>query len=177
MQPFDNSTPVTSDLHNKSVITSDLLAIANDGEDWQLYHSFMAKPVPYEVLFKDHFLQWLDSRHGYNAGVLKMDPFTQYDWHVDGRRGVGVNLLLSFEGTSVCMFTEQPNQTVKNVYPVGYKPDTYTVFNTQVPHCVVNFEKPRYLFSIEFNKGKDELSYTDLLNEINSNYKGRSNER
>ena len=176
MQQSENGIEVTVELPNKSVIALDLLDIANDGTEWQPYYNFMAKPVPFEILFKDRFLQWLDSEYGYKAGVLKMEPFTQYDWHIDDRRGVGVNLLLSFEGTSVCMFTNTPSHTVKKVYPFGYTPDTYIIFNTQIPHCVINFDKPRYLFSIEFDKGKDELSFDDLVNDIRDNYKGRSNE-
>jgi hypothetical protein len=36
---------------------------------------------------------------------------------------------------------------------------------------VYNFETTRYLFSIEFAKNKDELSFEDLVNDIEANYK------
>jgi hypothetical protein len=47
-----------------------------------------------------------------------------------------------------------------------YQPDTYYVFNTQVNHMVLNFERPRLLLTIEFGEDKDALSFDDLLLEL-----------
>jgi hypothetical protein len=176
MNQYENNGDFAYEVVNQSEIICALTCIAADENEWQPYYNFKAKHVPMEVLLKDHFLQWLDSRYGFKAGLLMMEPFTQYDWHVDDRRGVGVNLLLSYEDRSVCMFTDDANALVKDIFPYTYRPDTYVIFNTQVPHCVINFEKPRYLFTIEFNKDKTELSFDDLINDISSNYKGKSNE-
>jgi hypothetical protein len=39
-----------------------------------------------------------------------------------------------------------------------------------VPHTVYNFETTRYLMSVEFAKDKDELSFEDLVSDIQTNY-------
>ena len=46
---------------------------------------------------------------------------------------------------------------------------TYYLFNTQVEHTVYNFEATRYLLSIEFAKNRDELSFDQLMKDINGN--------
>lgn len=158
-------------IHSKSTIVKDLMRIANNDQPWAPYFNFMAKPVPYEVIFKDPFFQWLGQRYNFIAGVLKMEAFQQYDWHVDSRRGVGINMLLEHED-SLLMFTERPNDLVKNIYPVKYQPKTYYIFDTQTPHCVINLSAPRFLFTVEFEKDLNELSFDDLKNDIRDNYRG-----
>lgn len=155
-----------STVSTPSTITNQLHEIALDASPWALYYNFTAKPISMNVLTQDPFLYWLSERYAYKAGILKMEPYHQYDWHIDDRRGVGINMLLSFNGTSVCMFSPEPKKLVKNIYPIIYTPNTYTVFNTQLPHCVINFNEPRYLFSIEFDMGKDELTYVNLCDAI-----------
>ena len=43
-----------------------------------------------------------------------------------------------------------------------YKPNTFYAFNTQILHCVYNFDKPRYLFTCEFAQDHNQLSYDKL---------------
>ena len=62
------------------------------------------------------------------------------------------------------------DQTVFKIDELKYKPSTYYLFNTQVPHTVYNFETTRYLMSVEFAKDKDQLSFNDLLKDIQTNY-------
>ena len=73
---------------------------------------------------------------------------------------------------SLLLFTETPNALVKNVYPVKYQPNHYYLFDTQTPHCVINLGTPRYLFTIEFEKDLNELSFDDLRKDIRENYRG-----
>lgn len=154
-----------------STIADELLAKAVDGTPWVPYYNFMAKPAPKELIIEDTFLSWLDERYEFIGGILRMEPYHQYDWHIDTRRGVGINMLLNpDDGFSSCMFTETPERLVKNIYPIKYNPKTYYIFNTQQPHCVINFSKPRYLFSIEFALDKDSLSYDDLRRDVKKNY-------
>jgi hypothetical protein len=40
-----------------------------------------------------------------------------------------------------------------------------------MPHTVYNFETTRYLFSIEFEKDVDNLSFEELVNDVERNYK------
>jgi hypothetical protein len=69
-----------------------------------------------------------------------------------------------------CLFKVDSDQNVFKIDELKYKPSTYYLFNTQVPHTVYNFETTRYLMSIEFAKDKDELSFENLLTDIRTNY-------
>lgn len=153
----------------KSTIAKQLLEIAFDETPWVPYYNFQAKPVNPAVLMQDPFLAWLSSRYQFIAGVLKLPQYHQYDWHVDTRRGVGINMLLS-SVKSYVFFTETPNELVKNIYPHKYQADTYYLFNTQVPHMVINLNEPRYLFTLEFAMDKDSLSFDQLRQDIRENY-------
>jgi hypothetical protein len=104
------------------------------------------------------------------VGIIKLDPYTCYDWHTDTRRGVGINMLLTTFDRSVCAFASNKEGTVFEIEELKYKPATYYIFNTQVPHTVYNFETTRYLMSVEFAKDKSELSFEDLLNDIRTQY-------
>lgn len=157
----------------QSTITKELLEIACDDSPWVPYYKFMVKPVSPDLLNQDPFLAWLGTKHAFIGGVIKMEPYTQYDWHVDTRRGVGINMLLTARDSSLCMFTERPSDLVKNIYPLHYQEHRYYLFNTQQPHCVVNRKDTRYLFSIEFGANKDYLSFNDLKKEIKNGYDTR----
>ena len=95
-----------------------------------------------------------------------------YDWHIDDNRGVSINLLLTHDNVSHTMFTDEPYELVKRVAVVKYAPLTYYAFNSQCPHMVVNVDKPRYVMSLEFKRGKPELTFDQLINEIKHLYTG-----
>jgi hypothetical protein len=155
----------------KSTIAKELFDIAITPGEWVKYYNFDAKPMLPEIILKDKFFIWLADRYAFMAGILKMDPYECYNWHTDTRRGVGINMLLTPNTRSNCVFGTDPTQLVFKIYVIKYKPNTYYLFNTQSPHTVYNFETPRYLFSVEFAKNKDELSFEDLVNDIEANYK------
>jgi hypothetical protein len=79
-------------------------------------------------------------------------------------------MLLNTEDISNCLFSIDNKNITFNFLELNYKPHTYYAFNTKEPHSVVNLDKPRYLFSLEFNDSsftyKDLVSYikNDLLN-------------
>ena len=158
------------ELINKSTITQSLLDVAHNSTEWIDYFNFKAKLVPPEVLFEDEFFKWLVKRYDFIAGILKLDPYVCYDWHTDTRRGVGINMLLTPHSRSFCAFKFDIDQPVFKIEELKYKPSTYYLFNTQVEHTVYNFETTRYLMSIEFAKDKDQLSFNDLVKDIQTNY-------
>ena len=162
-------------IKTKSFIAEEMLEIAKQDGGWFPYYNFRAKPIPHEVIVKDRFLQWLSARYEFIAGVIKMEPYEQYDWHIDTRRGVSINMLLEHDDSAV-LFSDDPFMLVKKIYPYKYEPDTYYLFNTQVAHCVINYSKPRYLFSIEFKKNKLQLTYNDLCSDVANYYQGDSDE-
>jgi hypothetical protein len=159
------------EIGKKSSITNRLFDIAMSPGEWSPYYHFGVRGVPPEVLYEDEFFIWLSRRYNFIAGILKYDPYICYDWHVDERRGVGINMLLTPQAKSFCVFNpEGQDEQVFKIKDLSYKPGTYYLFNTQVPHTVYNFESTRYLFSIEFAKDKNELSFDQLLSDIRKNY-------
>jgi hypothetical protein len=150
---------------SRSVITKELLEFAATAQNWQDYYNFKAIQVPIEMLSKDSFLVDLFRKHPFVAGIVQLSPYVCYDWHIDSRRGVGVNMLLTPEIKSHCLFTN--TEGVQFPFEeLVYEPDTYYLFNTQVRHTVINFYEPRYLFTLEFAADKDQLSFENLLEQI-----------
>ena len=159
------------EIGKKSTIYKDLQDFAFSPSEWMPYYNFNAKRVPPEIIFQDEFFVWLSHHYSFVAGVLKLDPYVCYDWHTDTRRGVGINMLLTPPTQrQACLFKVDSDQNVFKIDELKYKPSTYYIFNTQVPHTVFNFETTRYLMSIEFAKDKDELSFEDLLTDVRTNY-------
>lgn len=154
----------------KSTIASELLDYAFNSTPWFPYYNFSAKPVSPEIIAKDEFFRWLHARYEFLAGILKLDPYTCYSWHKDTRRGVGINMLLTPHARSICAFADDTNDTVFKFEELKYKPITYYIFNTQAKHTVYNFETTRYLFSVEFAKDKNQLTYAELCQDIKDNY-------
>ena len=158
------------EISKKSTIANDLMDFAITPSEWVEHYNFDAKRIPPEIIFQDDFFIWLSHRYSFVAGILKLDPYTCYDWHTDTRRGVGINMLLTPFDKSVCAFAPNKEGVVFEIEELKYKPSTYYIFNTQVPHTVYNFETTRYLMSVEFVKDKAELTFEDLVKDIQLNY-------
>ena len=139
----------------RSSIADTLLNMAKTQTNWVSYYNFEAMQVPSEVLGQDNFLKKLS---GYKGGILRLKPYTCYNWHADTDRLSGVNMLLS-SGKSHCLFGSNDAVSFPFV-ELKYEPSIYYAFNTQVPHTVLNFEETRYIFSIEFDK---PTTYAQLL--------------
>jgi len=154
------------ELGARSEIAEDLLGLATDGSPFMDYFNFGAKIVDPALIGRDSFLRELRGRHNFTAAVLKMDLNSIYNWHVDDNRGVAVNMLLDGRD-SHCIFTNDKGYDVVNsIRELRYKPERYYLFNTQTYHSVINFSKPRYLFSLEFDEDKSHLTYDQLVEEV-----------
>ena len=149
----------------KSTIANNLLDFASQTDNWASYYNFDAVQVPFDLAYADPTLQKIGTKHAMAIGVLRLKPFTTYDWHTDTRRGVSINMLLN-NAPSHCLFSKDRTDAVNEFIELEYAPHTYYLFNNQVPHMVVNFDEPRYLMSIEFEEDKNELSYDMLLKEL-----------
>jgi len=114
----------------KALIAKDLYAYATNSHSWEQYYNFMAVPVPREILRLDSFMVSLAKKRTFHAGVLKMEPNTCYNWHTDTDRKTGLNMLLSDDGNSRCVFLAGEPGVVFKTQELKYKPDTYYVFNT-----------------------------------------------
>jgi hypothetical protein len=156
------------EIKTKSVITQLTIQTALHPEaQWVKYFNFDATRIPNDILANDPVIADIGSRHPLMGGVVMLPPNTFYNWHKDTRRGVSINMVLNpYDGISHCVFTPDKDVVVGEFIELQYQPDTYYVFNTQVDHMVLNFDKPRLLLTIEFGEDKDTLSYDDLLLEI-----------
>jgi hypothetical protein len=149
-----------------STIANELLRYAVDSHNWKQYYNFRAVPVPGEILWEDPFLGNLAGKRAFHAGILRIEPNSCYNWHVDTDRKVGLNMLLSDDGQSRCLFMDGDPGVVFKTHELEYKADTYYVFNTQVPHMVINTTKPRYMFSLEFLGQDRGLTFDELCKDI-----------
>lgn len=95
--------------------------------------------------------------------IIRMSPNTSYNWHKDFYRGVTINMLIE-HSNSHCLFGDVVDRFNDNITELNYEVGHFYLFNTQHRHCVINFEKPRYLFSTVFEQEKDDLSYQDVYN-------------
>jgi hypothetical protein len=153
------------EIPTKSTICDHLLAFAMGAGTWEKYHGFDAVQVPFDLVFSDPVLHTLGMQHRLAVGILRLDPYTTYDWHVDGKRGVCVNMLLN-DVKSHCLFEVAHDEATRSFVELKYSPKSYYIFNNQVPHMVTNFAQSRYLMSVEFAEGKDELTFDQLLEEV-----------
>ena len=131
----------------KSAISTELLEFAKNSDGWFKYYNFDTLVVPESILEKEPFFKTLPP---FKAGILRLDPHTCYDWHVDDDRGWTINMLLT-AGKSYCLFGAR-NGVAFPFIELEYEPGVYYAFNTQVPHTVLNFDSTRYLLSIQFNE-------------------------
>ena len=150
-----------------SSISEDLLAYGKSlaPDYWVSYYNFEATQVPAQLLNRDGFLVALAHKRKFHAGILRMQPKSCYNWHTDTDRKVGLNMLIQ-DGKSHCLFMTEDNGLRCNVEELKYEPDSYYIFNTQVPHMVLNIEQPRYLFSLEFLEEDRGLTFDELLADI-----------
>jgi len=152
-----------------SNLDKQLFSYATTATKWIDYYNFKATPLPIEMVLECDFLNRLYEKHKFSCGLLKMSKKTFYDWHVDDNRGVSINMLLPF-GKSYCLFEngERTNNLSGKFTELEYARNTYYAFNNQVPHSVYNFDKIRFLFTIEFEEDKTKLTFDDLIEEIKS---------
>ena len=152
----------------ESKITFPLLQLMylSQESDWIPYYNFMVIQVPDEILNKDPFLVALRKVRKFRAGILRTDANTCYNWHVDTDRHAAVNMLVLDDETSKCIFAPVGFDLVMPIVELKYKPSTYFAFNTQLPHTVINFSEPRYLFSLEFIDEDRGLTYNELCADI-----------
>ena len=106
-----------------------------------LIHRFKAKPV-----------------------ILRVAPWTFYNFHVDTKRQCAINSLLTGYDSN-CYFGSEVHRNEKlvneleEISPLDYQPGACYVFNTRHRHGVINRTETRLTFSIGF----DYNSYEEVL--------------
>jgi hypothetical protein len=120
---------------------------------FDFYFGFALAEIPIEIILSDPLLNDINQKYKIDSGaILRLDPFRCYQWHVDDIRGVSINMLLTPNSKSMVLFGEisKESEDQLDIIEFKYSPLTLYWFNTQKIHTVINFEEPRYLFSIEF---------------------------
>jgi len=144
-----------------------IYSINPTGLDYSDYFGFDTASLPLDLIQVEPVLSYINSKFSItNIVVLRMPPNRCYKWHQDDVRGVSVNMLLSsVNNHSHCLFSKRwVNNDQIEIDELVYLPKKLYLFNTQVPHTVINFDSMRYMFSLEFEKDKHELSFEDISN-------------
>lgn len=136
-----------------------------ESPEWQSHFGFDAIQLPNELIdiepaLKELHAVWPIGR----LGLLRVAEKSVYDWHVDEYRLSCVNMLFTLGSSSHTLFGQQRDALNKDVIELKYEPDTFYLFNNQVPHTVINLGEPRYLFSLYFQEEKDYSELRDLYN-------------
>ena len=131
------------------------------------YFGFNGAPLGPHIFLQDQMMDQLNKTYPIlYAGVVKLDPYTIYDWHTDSRRTVALNMLLTAHESSYSIFKTRAAGMIIDTIHLNYKPNTLYIFNTQKEHMVVNTHENRWLFTVEF---KDEIFYDDMVLWIKEN--------
>ena len=136
------------------------------------YFGWSGYPVPASITRKENVLSEVDTKFKIMfSGFVMMGPNRQYHWHTDVERGVTINMLMTHNHTSYSLFGEKDkdNDAQNHILTVDYEPNTFYLFNTKRPHTIINFEEPRFLFTVKFLADADQLSYEDIYNWKTSN--------
>ncbi len=126
--------------------------------------------IPPTLLLENQVLAIINEKFKIEgAGFIKMDPGECYKWHVDYSRGVAINLLMNPGVQSLCLFEQESlnDERIKYI-KLEYEPNQFYLFNTQVSHSVTNFDETRFMFTLQFEQTKEELSYYDVRNYLMS---------
>lgn len=125
------------------------------------YFGFEGSPLGPHIYLQETFINDINKIFPIKyAGVIKLNPYRVYNWHVDTERRVAINMLLTAHRDSHCLFTEDINQIQIKTVELKYEPETFYLFNTQYPHMVLNGHSDRWLFSVEF---QPDIDYNMVL--------------
>jgi hypothetical protein len=124
------------------------------------YYHFQIASIPPSVYLSDPLIKFINDKYEIeDAGIIRIEPNRCYKWHIDTERGVGINMLLSNSRSFVLFGKDCGNPSEYEIVEFNYQPGVLYWFNTQIMHTVINFEQPRYLFSVEFVLQKDKLTF------------------
>ena len=95
--------------------------------------------------------------------IMKISPNSCVGWHLDiPRKGPVLNLMLTPEARSYSIFTDSLYNT-SGIIECKYPPHQFVLYNTDRLHSITNFENPRSVFSVIFERGKTDLTWTEAI--------------
>ena len=163
MQRIDSVNCYAEFIEKSTIINDYYHNLVKTDSRWESLLGWDLKSISREIFLKEQLLAVINKQFPIKTAlILKTDPYQNYQWHVDQFRGVCINMLLTPNVHSYCMFGIQKNKD--NVYfsELNYEKNSFYLFNNQMPHSVINFDQTRYLFSIEFIDDKSKLSYATV---------------
>jgi hypothetical protein len=130
-------------------------------EDWDGFGAYSLDDQQQQLIDNDNVLKKLNNVCKIKKlAILKMEPDTFYPPHIDRYKKCKVNMLLTTSHTSHCCFLNKDQTTIVQV---PYKKNTMYILNTNNLHMIINFNKPRYLFSVMFD---NDLTYKGLAKRV-----------
>lgn len=127
---------------------SKILEEIHSSKNWIVKYNFDVLPINPIVFLSSFLFQVIRKFNGIPV-VLKMNPMTWYDWHVDSDRLCTINSLISgFESKS--FFGNKVNNDIISLTELKYELGRYYLLNTQSSHAVLNLSDERYVLSIGF---------------------------
>lgn len=149
---------------NTSVFIADNFKKLTRLNNWIEHIGFSAIDIDKRIWSLEPLLNTIDQQFKIKScGILRIEPFTIYDWHKDTNRGLTINMLLK-EVPSHSVFGFKKDDYNTHFVELNYVLKKFYLFNTQHLHSVINFEEYRYVFSTEFEKEKDQLNYQSVFN-------------
>jgi hypothetical protein len=127
------------------------------------YKGWETSLIPNEWILQEPLLKSINEKFKISRGaIIRMEPHHCYQWHIDDDRGVSINLLLTPEVKSFVYFGNKVSYDQYEYVELVYEPRKFYAFNNQIQHTIFNFDKPRYLFTLEFEKDKTQLSFDEI---------------
>jgi len=159
-----------NDYFYQLTIQDDLLSALREEskkEGWQEKYNFPIRVLP-PVFFKDSLLFKLILKFNGTPVIIKLEPMTWYNWHIDAVRQCSINMLIEGKD-SQSFFGEKVNSDILALTELIYEPNIYYLLNTQKTHAVLNRHNIRYMLSIGFEYPNTyELILTECKKLVNT---------
>lgn len=125
-------------IHNKTI------------EDWKHILNMKLLPIPVSMVEKEDKLLKIVKK--YNAevriAIYDTEPNTAFHWHTDKSRYASLNILID-GWDSKCLFSDNEYKGMRsNLVELHYEKNRVYLLNVTKEHCVLNFNNPRFMFSI-----------------------------
>lgn len=159
---------VLYDICNLCVESIEKLPEEVRNEKLKYYYNLQAFDIPKKFYLQEPLLEKINAQFEIKvAPVFISQKQTGYPFHTDGHRNVTINMLIS-SGMSHSIFKieDWPHEGRKFVAQewhfeeLIFEERTFYLYNTDIPHSVINFEQNRYMFSLKFEN--EDLTYKQV---------------
>ena len=144
--------------------TKDFCQISNELERFIKRESFLDFTALADddngIFFSDPFIKFVydtfPQRLMRSPRIWKWPAKTKYFWHKDANNGCSINCVLK-DYKSLTIFTDIESYTnnleIKSIVTLSYEPNRWYVFNSQMPHAIINYgDEDRYTVVLSFNR-------------------------